>query len=92
MSPTVVRGVERVGDRAEDRAGCDPASSSSDRIISFSVGPRTSRIARKSPCSVSPGLVDRDDVRVVEGRLELALAAEPLAEAGIVAELGETGP
>ena len=49
----LVRGVERVGDRAEEAHRALRASSSPARMSSLRFGPRTSRIAMNRPSSSS---------------------------------------
>ena len=52
--PGLVRGVERVGDRAEHAQRARRRSSRPETISSFRFSPRTSRIARNRPSSTSP--------------------------------------
>ena len=85
--PDVMGGVQRLGNLREEAHGPSGIElPGEDQVLER--GPADHPHGEEEPVLTFSGLVHGDDVRVVDRRLELALAAEALAERGLVARLG----
>ena len=82
----LVRGVERLGDRVQDPQRAPGVELARDDHV-LQVRPADDAHGQEQAVIRLAGLVDRDDVRVVDRGLQQALAAEALAERVIVAEI-----
>ena len=87
MSPASVRGVKRVRDlREQAHAAARVERAVEDQLLER--GPGDQPHGEEQAVLALPGLVNADDVLVVERGLDLAFALEPGPEAGIVAQVG----
>ena len=84
--PGPVRGVERIGDLSEQAHGAPGV----ERVVEDQLlerGPRDQAHGQEQAVVALAGLVDRNDVLVVERRLDLPFALEASPEPGVVAEV-----